>query len=78
MKSNFFPPKHRLGFWRAILAFRKSAFRMRGRLELWTQFAHRRTLQRLETLNDGALRDIGQRREPESRLDEWWKTHPPP
>jgi len=78
MNSNFFPPKHRLVFCPAILAFRKAVFRMRGILERWSRFAHGRTLQGLESLNDRALRDIGQRREPESRLDKWWKTNPPP
>jgi hypothetical protein len=47
-------------------------------LARWNRMTHRRALQRLENLNDFALRDIGLWREPESRLDEWWRTNPPP
>lgn len=39
---------------------------------------HRRqALERLEHLDDRALRDIGLWREPGSRADEWWMNPPP-
>jgi hypothetical protein len=44
----------------------------------WNRMSHRRAWQRLEDLNHHALRDIGLWREPESRLEEWWLTNPPP
>jgi uncharacterized protein YjiS (DUF1127 family) len=46
--------------------------------EQWNRLTYRLALQRLEQLNDHALRDIGVWREPESRVDEWWKMNPPP
>jgi hypothetical protein len=77
MNTNLLPPKHKTGFDPGILVSRPFSW-VRRILERWHRFIHWRSLQRLELLNDHALRDIGVWREPESRLDEWWKMNPPP
>jgi len=78
MNSNFPSPIHKSRFHRAFLAVRSFAYWVRCIPARWNRMTHRRALQRLESLNDFALRDIGLWREPESRLDEWWRTNPPP
>ena len=78
MNSNFLPPKHGRRFYPALLAFRNFASWVGSILERWNRLTYRMALQRLEQLNDHALRDIGVWREPESRVDEWWKMNPPP
>ena len=49
---------------------------MMGIAASWKRFTYRRALQRLEHLNNHALRDVGLWREPESRVDEWWMMNP--
>ncbi len=78
MNSDFFLPKYRPRFYRAIIAAGKSASWVRYILKRWNRFTQQRALQKLENLSDFALRDIGLWREPESRVDEWWRMNPPP
>ena len=78
MNTHFPSPKHKPRFDWAILTFRIFASRMMGMAASWNCFTYRRALQRLEHLNDHALRDIGLWREPENRVDEWWRMNPPP
>jgi uncharacterized protein YjiS (DUF1127 family) len=78
MNTHFPPPKRRPRFYPAILTIRNVAFCVTRIPESWNRFTRRRALQRLEHLNDHALRDIGLWREPESRVDEWWMMNPPP
>ena len=78
MNPNFLPPKHKIRFHPAILAFRNFASWVSSIRRRWNRFVHRWALQRLERLNDHALRDIGLWREPEGRVDEWWRMNPPP
>ena len=75
----YFPsPKHRPRFFRANLIIRNVASWVMGFPASWNRFTDRQALQRLEHLNDHALRDIGLWREPKSRVDEWWMMNPPP
>jgi len=78
MNTNLLPPKHKTRFYPGILVSRGFASWVGSILERWNRLTYRLALQRLEQLNDHALRDIGLWREPESRLDEWWKMNPPP
>jgi uncharacterized protein YjiS (DUF1127 family) len=78
MNTFFQTPKHKPRSYRAIRTIRIVASRVTGLLARWNRFTERRALQRLEHLNDNALRDIGLWREPESRVDEWWRMNPPP
>ncbi len=78
MSSDFPSPKHKTRFDSANLAFSDSASWASRILTRWKWFLHWRGLQKLERLNDRALRDIGVLREPGSRQEEWWKTNPPP
>ena len=78
MNTNLLPPKHKTGIDPGILVSRGFASWVGSILERWKRLIHRLALQRLEQLNDHALRDIGLWREPESRVDEWWKMNPPP
>ena len=78
MNTYFPPPNHKPRFYWAILTFRTVASWMMGMAASWNRFIDRRALQRLEHLNDHALRDVGVWREPESRVDEWWRMNPPP
>jgi hypothetical protein len=77
--NTYFPsPKRKPRFYRIILTIRNVASWVTRISEAWNRFTHRRALQRLEHLNEYALRDIGLWREPESRVDEWWMMNPPP
>jgi uncharacterized protein YjiS (DUF1127 family) len=77
--NTYFPsPKHKPQFRRAILTVRKAVSWAAGAFAWWKRFTHRWALQRLEHLNDYALRDIGLWREPEPKIDEWWIMNPPP
>ncbi len=77
--NTYFPsPKHKPRFHPAVLTVRTAASRVAGILARWNRFTHRRALERLEGLNDHALRDIGLWRKPESRVDEWWMMNAPP
>jgi uncharacterized protein YjiS (DUF1127 family) len=78
MDTHFPSPKRKPRVHRIILTIRNVAFWVTRIPESWNRFTHRRALQRLEHLNDSALRDIGLWREPESRVDEWWMMNPPP
>ena len=78
MNTHFPSPKHKPRFHRAIFAIKSVAPWVTGMAASWNRFTYRRALQRLEHLNDHALRDIGVWREPESRSDEWWRMNPPP
>ena len=78
MNSDVPSPTHKPRSHRAILAFRSVVFWVTGIPARWNRMSHRRALQRLEDLNHHALRDIGLWREPESRLEDWWRTNPPP
>ena len=78
MNTNLLPPKHKTRFYPGILVSRGFASWVGSNLERWNRLTYRLALQRLEHLNDHALRDIGVWREPESRVDEWWKMNPPP
>jgi uncharacterized protein YjiS (DUF1127 family) len=78
MNSNFLPPKHSHRFHPALLVSRGFSSWVGSILERWNRLTYRLALQRLEQLNDHALRDIGLWREPESRVEEWWKMNPPP
>jgi len=76
--NTYFPsPKHKSRFHRAILTVRNAASWATGVFAWWRRFTDRRALQRLEHLNDHALRDIGLCREPKTKVDEWWKMNPP-
>ena len=78
MNTLFHTPKPKRRFDPAILISRTVVSWMTGVAASWNRFTYRCALQRLEHLNDHALRDIGLRREPEARVDEWWKMNPPP
>lgn len=78
MNILIYKPKHKRRFDPAIPAVGIVASWVTGIADAWNRFTDRRALQRLEHLNDHALRDIGLWREPESRVDEWWKMNPPP
>ncbi|MBF9197408.1 hypothetical protein [Microvirga terrestris] len=77
MNTHFPAPKRKPRFDRAILTFRIVASWVAGMAASWNHFTYRWALQRLEHLNDHALRDIGVWREPESRVGEWWMNPPP-
>ncbi|MFC1456139.1 hypothetical protein ACETIH_05270 [Microvirga arabica] len=78
MNTLFHTPKHKSRFYPAIPSIRTAVSWMAGIAASWNRFTELRALQRLEHLNDHALRDIGLWREPERRVDEWWKMNPPP
>ena len=78
MNTLFHTPKHKPRFYPVIRAIRIVVSWVTGIAASWNRFTDRRALQRLEHLNDHALRDIGLWREPEARVDEWWKMNPPP
>ncbi len=78
MDTHFPSPKHKPHFYRAVLTVRNVASWAAGILAWWNRFTYRRALQRLEHLNDHALRDVGLWREPESRVDGLWRMNPPP
>ncbi|MDF2972847.1 MAG: hypothetical protein K0R61_3297 [Microvirga sp.] len=78
MNTHFPSPKHKPRFYPAIRAITIVVSWMMGIAASWKRFTYRRALQRLEHLNNHALRDVGLWREPESRVDEWWMMNPPP
>ncbi len=78
MNTHFPSPKHKPRFHKAIPIIRNVASWGTGCLAWWNRFTYQLALQRLEHLNAHALRDIGMRREPESRVNEWWRMNPPP
>jgi len=78
MNTHFPSPIHKRLFYKPNLAIRNVASWAREILAWWKRFTYRRALQRLEHLNDHALRDVGLWREPEGRVDEWWRMNPPP
>ena len=78
MKTHFLLSKYKHFFYRANFTVRNVAFLATDILTWWKRVTYRRALQRLEHLNDHALRDVGLWREPESRVDEWWRMNPPP
>ncbi|WP_201861945.1 hypothetical protein [Microvirga soli] len=78
MNTLFHTPKRKPRFYPVIRAIRIVVSWVTGIAASWNRFTERRALQRLEHLNDHALRDIGVWREPEPRVDEWWKMNPPP
>ncbi|MBD2747841.1 hypothetical protein IC232_14160 [Microvirga sp. BT688] len=78
MNTLFHKPRPKPRFDRIIPTFRTVASWVAGMAASWNRFTDRRALQRLEHLNDHALRDIGVWREPEARVDEWWRMNPPP
>ena len=78
MNTLFHTPRPKSRCYPAIRAIRIVESWMTGIATSWNRFTYRRALQRLEHLNDHALRDVGLWREPEGRIDEWWKMNPPP
>ncbi|KFG70650.1 hypothetical protein [Microvirga sp. BSC39] len=78
MNTLFPSPKHKPRFYPAIPTIRIVVSWVTAIAASWNRFTERRALQRLEHLNDHALHDIGVWREPESRVDEWWRMNPPP
>jgi uncharacterized protein YjiS (DUF1127 family) len=77
MDTGFPFPKYKRRFYPAILTVRNVASWIARATGLLNRFTHRQALERLEHLNDRALRDIGLWREPGSRVDEWWMNPPP-
>ncbi|NBJ10319.1 DUF1127 domain-containing protein [Microvirga arsenatis] len=78
MNTLFHTSKHKSRFYWVNLIIRDVASRVMRIPASWSHFTYRRALQRLEHLNDRTLRDIGLWREPECRIDEWWRMNPPP
>ncbi|MBB3021257.1 uncharacterized protein YjiS (DUF1127 family) [Microvirga lupini] len=78
MNTLFHTPRHKPQLHPAIRAIRIVVSWVTGIAASWKRFTERRALQRCEYLNDHALRDIGVWREPETKVDEWWKMNPPP
>ncbi len=78
MNTHFPLPKRKTRFYPATRPIGQVSSCARRILAWWSRLTYRRGLQRLEHLNDHALRDIGLWREPESRVDEWWRMNPPP
>ncbi|MBJ6126547.1 hypothetical protein [Microvirga splendida] len=77
--NTYFPsPKRKSRFYPAIRTIAHAVSWTAGILASWKRFSERRALQRLDHLNDHALRDVGLWREPEARVDEWWMMNPPP
>jgi hypothetical protein len=78
MDTNVPPPKDKPRFHVVILSFRIVASWRARIFAWWSRFIYWRTLESLEHLNDDALRDIGQWRDPGGRTDGWWRMNPPP
>ena len=78
MNTQLPSPKLKPRFHQANRPIRQATSWVMGILAWWNRFTYRMALERLEHLNDHALRDIGLRREHESRVDEWWRMNPPP
>lgn len=70
-------PNYKRRFYPGILTVRRFSSWMARAIEWRNRSTRRQALERLEHLDDRALRDIGLWREPGSRADEWWMNPPP-